>query len=264
MAQSSVSTDNQTGYEGREPFPNVPAERMSKSVGETNGINFGRASILVSDLLYRPRSNQATIVLSGDLVTSNSVACSIVVNGVTTALTATVFASDHATTMAAIATKLEAVSGVLSATVGGANNRTITILADPETDIYVSVFTVTLGAGQATATLANTCTSDPFGVTKHAQLEPDSSGNVFYRDQDTATVLRDAYVEMVSDDALAVGDSVFFRFYDESGTAADKASGMLMGSAGTSGGITRAKAWSAASVYEGCSAGGRAIIRVRI
>lgn len=263
MAQSSVSTDNATGYEGREPFPNVPAERMSKSVGETNGIYFGRAAILVSDLLYRPRSNQATIVLAGDLITANSSAVSIVVNGVTTVLTATVFASNHLTTMGAIATKLEAVSGVLSATVGGSNNRTITILADPETDIYVSVFTVTLGDTQTTATLANTCTSDPFGVTKHVQAEPDANGNVFYRDQDTASVLRDAYIEMVSDDALAVGDSVFFRFYDESATA-DKCSGQLMGSAGTSGGITRAKAWAAASVYEGCSAGGRAIIRVRI
>jgi len=262
MSQTSISTDLTAQYAGRHVFPLDPYSAPSKVVEETDGIPFGRVCLLAADTdkARLPRSNQATIVLSGDLVTSNSVACSIVVNGSTTALSATVFASDHVTTMGAIATKLEAVSGVASATVGSANNRTITIVADPETDIYVSVFTVTLGAGQATATLANTESGTFFGISMHSAKEMDADGVTLYAADETASLGRVVYVDVYSDDALAIGDSVFVRFYDESGTAADKATGMLASAAGSS--PVKAKEWTNASVFKACSAGGLATIRI--
>ena len=100
-------------------------------------------------------SNQAavkTITFSADLITSNSVAGKV--NG--TSLTATVFATDHATTMAAIAAKIAAIDGVASATVGGSGNRVITVTATAGYSLTLADFAVTLGASQATVALATT------------------------------------------------------------------------------------------------------------
>ena len=262
MSQTSISTDLSAQYAGRLVFPNDPYSAISKVNEETDGIPFGRVCLLAADTdkARLPRSNQATIVLDADLVTSNSVACSVIINGVTNALTATVFTSNHLTTMQAIETKLEALTGVASATVGGANNRTITIVFSPEYDGYVSVFTVTLGASQAVATLANTESGTFFGISMHSAKQMDENGETFYQDGETVSLGRVVYVDVQSDDALAIGDSVFVRFYDESGTAADKATGMLMSAAGSA--PVKAKAWTNASVYKGCDAGGYATIRI--
>jgi hypothetical protein len=93
-----------------------------------------------------------SLTMSAALVTSNSVAGNI--NG--TALTATIFATDSDTTLAAIATKIAAVAGVQSATVtsvGGtaSDDRTIVIVpTDPVNGVSVDSFVTTLGASQNT------------------------------------------------------------------------------------------------------------------
>ena len=107
-----------------------------------------------------PRLNQATAVLSADLVTSNSVA--VTFNGV--ALTPVVFTTNHLTTMGLIATAIAAEPNVASATVGGASNRTITVIMDAGYTGVINSFVVTLGASQATATLAQGTSGVFFGV----------------------------------------------------------------------------------------------------
>lgn len=94
-----------------------------------------------------------TLTFSGNLVSSN------VVNGVVNgfALSATTFATDHATTMGAIATKIAAVSGVDSATVSG---NTIVVVSDADVDLELHGFIVTAGASQATVTYPTTSTQD--------------------------------------------------------------------------------------------------------
>tara|TARA_R110000868_G_scaffold402722_1_gene679352 strand:- start:309 stop:1097 length:789 start_codon:yes stop_codon:yes gene_type:complete len=260
MSQTSIGTDLDTKYEGREAFPLTPKVNESKVVEETDGINFGRVVLLAADTdkARLPRSNQATIVLDADLVTSNSVACSVVINGTTTALTATVFATSHLVSMQAIDTKLEAVTGIASATVGGANNRTITIVFSPEYDGYVSVFTVTLGASQAVATLANTESGSFYGIAAQSAKQLTADGVSLYEDNETASVARVNYIDVYSDDALAIGDSVYVRFFEES--AADKKRGMIMGSAGSS--PVKAKIWSDVEVVSACAAGGLATLRI--
>ena len=92
------------------------------------------------------KKDTAKMVYSGDLVTSNSVA--VTIDG--TALTATVFATDHLTTMNAIITKINALSGceaVLDP--ADTNNRTILVRKKGIASFTVTS-TVTLGAGQAT------------------------------------------------------------------------------------------------------------------
>jgi len=256
--QSSVGLDNDVKYEGRDVYPSIPNEKMSKTVEETNGLNFGRVVALAADpdKVRTLRSNQANLVISTALSASNVLAGNIVINGVTTAYTETYAASSPAT-MALLVAEIDALTGI-SATLD-ADDLGITVVADPEYDVYFSSGAVT-GGSAVTVTLSNTESGSFFGVSMFAQVEPDSSGNALYSDNETASVGRDIYVDVMSDDALAVGDSVFVRFLEES--ADDKKAGMLASAAGSS--PVKAKAWSNASVYNGCAAGGIATIRVRV
>lgn len=101
----------------------------------------------------RVRTQVATLTFSGVLVTANVVAGNVVVNGTITALTPTTFVTDHATTMAAIATKIAAVSGIASAVVSG---NTIVVTGNANTDVRLTSFAVTAGGSQATVTVPYT------------------------------------------------------------------------------------------------------------
>lgn len=96
--------------------------------------------------LYGFKVDTAKMVYSADFVTSNSVA--VTIDGA--ALTATVFATDHLTTINAIITKINALTGceaVLDA--ADTDNRTILVRKKGVASFTVSS-TVTLGASQAT------------------------------------------------------------------------------------------------------------------
>ena len=263
MTQTSVTTDNSVKFEGRCVYPGVPSETMSKVCEETAGIDFGRVVALGANTgkVRRLRSNQTTLTLDGDLVTSNVLAGNIIIDGVTNAYTET-FASTHDATMELLRAEIQALDGILTATLEGGDNRVITVVADPESDVYFSTGAVTAGAGQAGVTLANTESGDLFGVSVYAEKQPDSSGNALYLDNEAVASGREIYIDVMSDDALAVGADVYVRFLAETG--ADKAAGMLMASSGLASNVTRAKIWANAEVYNGCAAGGIATIRVRV
>ena len=109
-----------------------------------------------------PRNDTASSVFSADLITGNTV--NMTVNGV--AITPVVFATSHLLTMQAIANEIAAIPSIASATVGGANNRTITIISDVGTATAVTVATVTGGASQATITTTASQSGVFFGVTQ--------------------------------------------------------------------------------------------------
>lgn len=141
-----------------EPFGKVTKTKIHKSESQKLSHEFS-----VDDL-------KATITFSADLVTSNVV--NGAVNGV--AIAAVTFATDHAATMAAIAAALESLPTVASASVSG---RVITIIAaDPEAILVLSGWLVTLGASQATATVAtdtnNIYQSAPVKLTSDGKVEP--------------------------------------------------------------------------------------------
>ncbi len=87
---------------------------------------------------------RTTLIFSGVLVTSNKINGNV--NGV--AISEQTFASDHATTMAAIATAIGVALAGATATVSG---NTISIIHSSYTPIVLAGWLVTLGAGQATA-----------------------------------------------------------------------------------------------------------------
>lgn len=258
MSQTSMSTDLDIKYEGREAFPLTPKVNESKVVEETDGINFGRVVLLASDTdkARLPRSNQAVLTLSADLVASNVLAGNIVINGTTTAYTET-YASSHTATLAALATELDSLAGV-SATSDPAA-RTITVTADAEYDVYFSSGAVTLGGSQATVTLSNTESGTFYGISVQSAKQLTEDGTSLYEADETASVARVNYIDVTSDDALAIGASVYVRFLEESGSA-DKKRGMIMAAAGSS--PTKAKIWSDVEVVSACDAGGIATLRI--
>jgi hypothetical protein len=119
------------------------------------GINFtidlqpasavGAAAKWTKAAMFSGLRQVARFTYSADLSASNSTAGNIIVDGTTTAITPVVFASDHATTMAAVAAEFVSKGGSGTvATVGGANNRTITIY-HPSKVIGISSVAVTGG-----------------------------------------------------------------------------------------------------------------------
>lgn len=94
-----------------------------------------------------PNIDTVVITLDADLVTSNKI--NVTVNGI--ALSETTFATDHLTTMGVIAGKIQAVTAVDTAVVGGTDDLVITVTGVIDQDVIVNFFVVTLGAGQATA-----------------------------------------------------------------------------------------------------------------
>lgn len=96
--------------------------------------------------LWTYKKDTAKMVYSADFITSNSVA--VTIDGV--ALSATVFATDHLTTINAIIAKITALAGceaVLDP--ADTNNRTI-LVRKKGVAAFVASSTVTLGASQAT------------------------------------------------------------------------------------------------------------------
>lgn len=109
-----------------------------------------------------PRNDTASSVFSADLVTGNVI--NATVNGVPIA--PVTFDTSHLITMQLIADEIAAIPSVQSVVVGGANNRTITIISNVGTATVVSSFVVTLGASQATVTTTSSQSGTFFGVTQ--------------------------------------------------------------------------------------------------
>ena len=220
MSQTAYNADPDIAFAGM-PVDSNSDETIDTGIALEN-LDFGVAAIR-SDASATPqgvrvaRRNQATAVFSADLVTSNSVAA--VVNGV--ALTATVFATDHATTMAALGAKIVAALAALTvpivatATVGGASNRTLTIDA-VDASLLLTAFVVTLGASQATVTLTNQ-TSDAAkdfqGIVRQAQIPPRrSDGLNGYAITDSVPVVRQGRIWVPVSHAVVEGDDVYIDY----------------------------------------------------
>ena len=224
MAQTSYATDMTNGFPGQLAGTEPTKVRTANAL-EALGFGLGLVQAKAtgqSGKARLPQINSVVLTLSTDLVTSNStvgvVTVTSIVAGVRTAvattLTATVFATDHATSLAALATKIEAVAGVLTATPVTADD-TITVIADPDVEVTLSAFVTTLGSGQPTYTYTETTTDRFVGITLHKQSAEMSSSNVAsYALSSAANVLRSGSVLVTAEVTVAAGDPVYLRYKD--------------------------------------------------
>ena len=139
------------------------------------------------------------------------VVLNLVVDGGVNAITTT-FATSHLVTMQALETLVEAVAGIKSATVGGASNRTLTIVGQ-DTVIDVTDFSITAGASQAgmveTRSTAYTLVR---GIALHEHKGVTAAGVAGYEAEDAVNVLRRGKVWCTVVDTVADGDDVYISY----------------------------------------------------
>jgi len=164
-----------------------------------------------------PRINQSVNVFSADLITANVI--NATVNGI--AITPVTFATSHLATMNAIAAEIAALPNIASAVVGGASNRTITIMSDNGTSITVTGFLVTLGASQATVATTNSAFGAFFGVSQMVYNKsnvwdptnnPSIAGVAPYYTGDPVPVLTQGRIYVVPETVVTAESPVYVRF----------------------------------------------------
>lgn len=196
-----------------------------------------------------PKKNYETIAFSTDFVTGNSIVATV--NGV--ALSAVVFATDHLTTITALATAIQNTVPVLTATVGGASNRSI-FLTGNDVDITVTVAT-TGGAGQPTATYTYDTADYLLGIAMLSSVEQAmTTGVVDIADLTAVNILNKGRVWVVVEEAVTPASPVFIRHTDNGANT----SGGFRASADTA----RAKEFTRLRYMSSASAGGLAVVEI--
>lgn len=163
-----------------------------------------------------PRINQSVNVFSADLITGNTI--NATVNGI--AITPVVFATSHLATMNAIAAEIAALPNIASAVVGGANNRTITVMSDNGTSIAVTGFLVTGGASQATVVTTDSAFGQFFGVSMYVYNkmnawdptnDPTLGGQLPYYRGDPMPVLTHGRIYVTPETVVTAESPVYVR-----------------------------------------------------
>lgn len=187
---------------------------------------------LNKEKLRLPMQTKFTATASIPLEASNSTVGTVTVTplggeAAATNLTATVYASSHAATMAAIAAKIAAVDGILSAEVDG---NDIIVIGEGNVDIALSGFTTTLGSNQAEWSYTAGCADTFAGMTTNIDKEPDDEGYC-YQAGDTVKTLQRGRVSAVVEEAVTGSSAPHARFAAGNGTNEHR--GVLRASAGS-------------------------------
>ncbi len=188
---------------------------------------------LNKEQIRKPMQTKFIATASGDLATSHSTVGTVTLTplggeAAATNLTATVFDSTHALTMAAIAAKIADIDGVLSAEVSG---RSLIVIAQGDIAIALSGFTTTLGSGQPTWSYAAGSADTFAGFTTNIDKEPDDDGYC-YKAGDTVKLLQRGRVSAVVEEAVNGNSSLHARFAAGNGTNEHR--GVVRASAGSS------------------------------
>lgn len=189
MSQLSYNNDQPEAFAGMKV--DTGFDRVESFVAE-GAIGFGLGLVAgdSEDEVRLPFQNQSILSIDADLISLNSTIATV--NGNDTI--AVVFASDHETTMAALAVQIATLTGVLSATYSGAG-RDIVILGD--TVVVSSSAVTTLGATQGAWTQVQSSTGVFRGISLHQHVEQAiGTGVAEYADHDAVSVYRQGNVWM--------------------------------------------------------------------
>lgn len=208
MSQISYSQDFPVAFAGLKAdagFDRIESFAAEGAVGFGLGVVNGESA----DQVKIPIQNKSILSIDADLIASNSTI--VTVNG--NATTATVYATSHEATMAAIAAKVAVLTGVASATYSG-TGRDITIIGENGIEIDASAVT-TLGASQGTWTQAQSSNDTVRGISIHQHVEKQADGTAEYLDEEAVGVMRQGLVWMRQETSdigtLAVDDDVYIN-----------------------------------------------------
>lgn len=132
------------------PINEVVVVNITRETQSVTQKGFGTPLILGNHTKWNGTKQVHTLVFSASLVSLNEINGKV--DGVSIATTT--FTTDNATTLAALATTLQAHAKILTAVSNGTN--TITVTTEPYQEIVLSNFIVTLGASQPTISVTET------------------------------------------------------------------------------------------------------------
>jgi hypothetical protein len=187
---------------------------------------------LNKEQIRKPMQTKFTTTASIPLEASNSTVGTVTLTPLggeasATNLTATVYGSSSALTLAAIAAKIAAIEGILSAEVSG---NSIIVIAEGDIDVALSGFTTTLGSNQAEWSYEADSADTFAGFTTNIDKEPDDDGYC-YKAGDTVKVLQRGRVSAVVEEAVNGNSALHARFAAGSGTNEHR--GVVRASAGS-------------------------------
>lgn len=209
MSQTSYSHTTAAAFAGMKADAGFDYVESHPAVAQ---IDFGLGLVQAQgdlDQVRKPLLNTTALVFDADLITGNTVTFDLVAGGVTTVI-AVPFDTSHLITMQAIETAVEAVDGILSATVGGAGNRTLTIVGQDVT-VDVNNAIVTGGASQAGA-VATQSSGDTAAKVRGIALHEQKESLVGYVALDMVNTMRKGRVWAPVIDTVADGDDVYISY----------------------------------------------------
>lgn len=201
-------------------------ERLTKAAAET--IPFGRFLAHTSNYKARlPLTNNLVILFNANFVSSNVI--NLDVNGV--AMSPVTFATDHTTTLTALAAAIQATVTGITATVTGA--REITVVTTTATALSVDNIAVTLGGSQATATKTYTSTdgTKAIGISVRVPKANDTDGTASYKAGDPVEVSEEDEIAVVCETSFNPDSDIYIRVVEELGASQKR--GMIRTSAGS-------------------------------
>jgi hypothetical protein len=184
--------------------------------------------------------DKAVITFAGDALTTSDTII-VTINGVT--LATITYATSEAATLQALASLIEAVNGVASATVA---SRTITILNNPGLPLLINSVAVdddTVASVQVTASVAHSSQSASIGA-------------VWYAATDPVPVLRRGRIYVTVEQAVTSDDLVYVRII-ASGT-------YVRGGFRKDADTDKAARWTAANYVTSAAAGGVAVVEINL
>jgi hypothetical protein len=186
-------------------------DKVVESHPASEDVDFGRGVVHADadpSQARTPKRNNTAVVFSADLVTSNTINGKV--NGV--ALSQTTFATDHLTTMGVIAGKIETellAQGIVAvATVGGASNRTITVVAE-DANVLFADWVVAAGGSQATVSHTYASLTAFLGISMFQHQDLRAAGTPGYAATQTMGVVRRGRVRVKVNAAVAVGEDAY-------------------------------------------------------
>lgn len=219
MAQTSYSIDHPVSYAGMKA--DSGDDRVESFIAEET-IPFGRGvtaeAANVTSVRLAGKDN-CDALYDADFVTGNSIAFSV--NG--TAITPVVFATDHATTFAALIAAIDGLTGVTA--VAGTGRHVLVEMEDGSTITCTSV--VTGGASQAGVTFTYSADDTFRGVSVATQKEQDSSGNVQYVANEAVSVMRQGVIWVETSKAVNADSAAYVDMTGAIGKFTDASSGNI-------------------------------------
>lgn len=218
--QTAYQINTTNAFEGQLADLSV---KVVRSYAALEALGFGLGVVVANAATNQcrlPMINSVALTESSATVSGNVIAGNVNVttisNGArtttTTAISPVTFATSDANTLALIATAIKAVTGVANATVSGS---TITVTANNDTEVTLSGFVTTGGAGQNTWSTVNSTTDTFAGVSLFEQTIQNDlvTGAAIYPVGGAVNVLTMGRVYVTAENAVAgPATSVNWRF----------------------------------------------------